>query len=114
MFNRVRSSYIYTPIIRWLVIATLSRQLVEYAQRAPSITLLRHPRRESLFLPLLRHELHVSADDGVHGAERRGVPPQLQFAHQRDLGGWERELEDQLAEFRGEGEEGGWGVVVGC
>ena len=23
-------------------------------------------------------------------------------------------MEDQLAEFRGEGEEGGWGVVVGC
>jgi hypothetical protein len=44
MFNRARSSYIYTPIIRWLVIATLSRQLVEHAQRAPSITLLRHPQ----------------------------------------------------------------------
>jgi len=50
----------------------------------------------------------------MYGAERRGVRLQLRFSHRCELGGWERELEDLLAEFRGEGEEGGWGVVVGC
>ena len=74
----------------------------------------RPPHRGSLFLPLLRYELHVGADDGVHGAERRGVRVQVRLVHRREPGARERELEDLLAEFRGEGEEGGWGIVVGC
>lgn len=45
----------------------------------------------------------------MYGAERRDVRLQLQFVHRLEPGGWERELEDRLAEFWGEGEEGGWG-----
>ena len=82
--------------------------------RPPHYSSLFLPRCGSHFLPLPRHELHVSADDGVYGAELRGVRLQLQFVHRHELAAWERELENQLAEFRGEGEEGGWGVVVGC
>ena len=39
---------------------------------------------------------------------------QVRLVHRREPGARERELEDRLAEFRGEGEEGGWGIVVGC
>lgn len=82
--------------------------------RPPHCSSLFLPRCGSRFLPLSRHELHVGADDGVHGAERRGVRLQLLFVHRHELEAWEREPEDRLADFRGEGEEGGWGVVVGC
>jgi len=46
---------------------------INTAPPLPTVTTNMILQRGSLFLPLPRDVLHVGADDGVHGAERRGA-----------------------------------------